>query len=180
MHLTPGFRAFAAAAVMVISGATHALAAQVSDFVGSYKGKAEIQSEGEVHQRDLSVDIEETKEGFRVDWTTVTYKADGRVKEAKYSINFVPSDRDNVFSAAMKKNMFGHDVQLDPMKGEPYVWARIIGDTMTVFSLFVDNEGGYEIQEFNRTLADGGLDLDFLSVRNGAIRRRIETFLDRQ
>ena len=97
-----------------------------------------------------------------------------------YSINFVPSDRDDVYSAAMRKNMFGHEVQMDPMKGEPYVWARIIDDTMTVFSLFVDDEGGYEIQEFNRTLAEEGLELDFLSVRNGAVRRRIETMLTRR
>lgn len=180
MRLSPGFRVLAATAVLAVSGATHALAAEISDFVGSYTGKAEIQSEGEVHKRDLSVMIEETDQGFRVDWTTVTYRADGRIKSAEYSINFVPSDREDVFSAAMKKNMFGHEVQLDPMKGEPYVWARIMDDTMTVFSLFVDNEGGYEIQEFNRTLAKGGLDLDFLSVRNGAVRRRIETFLERQ
>ncbi|MBB94650.1 MAG: hypothetical protein CML68_08615 [Rhodobacteraceae bacterium] len=164
----------------MVSCATAGLAAEVSDFVGSYMGTAEVQSGDEVQQRELSVEVAETKQGFRVDWTTITYRGDGRVKEAAYSINFVPSDRDDVFAAAMTKNMFGHDVQLNPMKGEPFVWARIIGDTMTVFSLFVDDEGGYEIQEFNRTLAEGGLELDFLSVRNGALRRRIETFLERQ
>lgn len=168
------------AAAMVLVQATAGWAAEIADFVGSYVGTAEIQAGDEVNKRDLSVEIEETKQGFRVDWSTITYKSDGRVKEAVYSINFVPSDRDEVFSAAMKKNMFGHEVQLDPMKGEPFVWARIIGDTMTVFSLHVDDEGGYEIQEFNRTLAEGGLDLDFLSVRNGAVRRRVETFLEKQ
>ena len=173
-------RSLAAAMVLAICGWQAAAAAEISDFVGSYLGHAEISSGADVHQRDLSVEISETKGGFQVDWTTVTYRADGRVKEAAYSINFVPSDRDDVFAAAMRKNMFGHEVQMDPMKGEPYVWARIIDDTMTVFSLFVDDEGGYEIQEFNRTLAEEGLELDFLSVRNGAVRRRIETMLTRQ
>ena len=173
-------RRLAAAMALAACGASAAMAAEVSDFVGSYTGEAEIAAGEDIHQRDLSVEITETKEGFRVDWTTITYRADGRVKEAAYSINFVPSDRDDVFAAAMRKNMFGHDVQMDPMKGEPYVWARIIDDTMTVFSLFVDDEGGYEIQEFNRTLAEEGLELDFLSVRNGAVRRRIETMLTRQ
>ncbi|WP_428924756.1 hypothetical protein [Marinibacterium sp. SX1] len=165
------------ALALALLAAGRAGAAEIADFVGSYKGKAQIASAGEMHQRDLSVEIQETREGFKVDWSTITYRADGRTKEAVYSINFVPSDRDEVYSAAMRKNMFGHDVQMDPMKGEPYVWARIIGDTMTVFSLFVDDQGGYEIQEFNRTLTEGGLDLDFLSVRNGAVRRRVETFL---
>ncbi len=167
-------------AIMVLVQAQMLQAAEIADFVGKYTGNAEIQAGDDVNRRDLSVEIKETKQGFRVDWSTITYKSDGRVKEAVYSINFVPSDRDDVYSAGMKKNMFGHDVQLDPMKGEPFVWARIIGDTMTVFSLFVDDEGGYEIQEFNRTLAEGGLDLDFLSVRNGAVRRRVETFLEKQ
>jgi hypothetical protein len=79
----------------------------------------------------------------------------------------------------MKRNVFGHDVQLDPMKGEPYVWARIHGDTLSVYSLFVAEDGGYEIQQFDRTLATGGLDLDFQSVRNGEIQRTVSTFLTR-
>ena len=180
LRLSPILRAAAAAMVLAGSSVLPAWAAEISDFVGEYVGQAEIQVGDDINQRDLSVEIIETKGGFTVNWTTTTYRSDGRVKEAVYSINFVPSDREDVYAAAMKKNIFGHEVQLDPMKGEPYVWARIWGDTMTVYSLFVDDEGGYEIQEFNRTLATGGLDLDFLSVRNGALRRQVQTFLEKQ
>lgn len=180
MRLSPRVFAAVGAFALGISQACGLCAAEVSDFVGRYTGTAEVEYGADIHKRDLNVEITETEEGFQVDWTTITYRADGRVKEAAYSINFVPSDRSEVFSAAMRRNMFGHEVQLDPMKGEPYVWARIMDDTMTVFSLFVDDQGGYEIQEFNRTLAEGGLDLDFLSVRNGAVRRRIETFLEKE
>jgi hypothetical protein len=80
----------------------------------------------------------------------------------------------------MRRNVFGHDVQLDPMKGEPFVWARIEGDTLSVYSLFVTETGGYEIQQFDRTLADGGLSLDFQVVINGKIQRTVSTFLERQ
>jgi hypothetical protein len=66
------------------------------------------------------------------------------------------------------------------MKGEPYVWARIVGDTLSVYSLFVSEDGGYEIQQFDRTLARGGLTLDYQSVRNGKINRTVSTFLERQ
>jgi hypothetical protein len=66
------------------------------------------------------------------------------------------------------------------MKGEPYVWARVIGDTLTVYSLFVDADGGYELQQFDRTLTEGGLNLEFSRISNGTQRRTTKAFLDRQ
>lgn len=158
-----------------------ASAAEISKFVGAYTGSAEIvSSDGTTSRRDMSVDISTSKNGFTVQWTSTTFKPDGRTKEKSYSINFVPSDRDGIYSAAMGRNVFGHEVQLDPMKGEPFVWGRITGDTMTVYSLFVDDVGGYEMQQYDRTLAEGGLRLDFSIQRNGEQLRSVSTFLIRQ
>ncbi len=155
--------------------------ADVSRFVGDYVGSAEvISADGDASKRDMSVSISETKEGFTVDWTSATHKPDGRIKEKSYSISFVPSDRDGIYAAAMKRNVFGHAVQLDPMKGEPFVWGRIEGDTLTVYSLFVDDVGGYELQQFDRTLAEGGLTLKFTNLRNGSLQRSVNTFLKQQ
>lgn len=153
----------------------------IAPFVGSYEGSADLSmADGTVQHRDMNVDIAPTEDGFSVRWTSVTYRTDGRTKEKSYEIDFVPSDREGVFSAAQKTNVFGHSVQLDPMKGEPYVWARIAGDTLTVYSLFVDSEGGYEMQQFDRSLTEGGLDLDFERLRNGERQRSVSTFLERQ
>jgi hypothetical protein len=80
----------------------------------------------------------------------------------------------------MKRNVFGHDVQLDPMRGEPFVWSRIEGETLSVYSLYVAEDGGYEIQQFDRTLTVGGLDLAYKAVRNGEIQRTVSAFLERQ
>lgn len=155
--------------------------ADISRFVGDYSGSAEIvENDGTASPRDMSVSISTTNKGFVVKWTTVTHKSEGRTKENTYEISFVPSDREGVFAAAMKKNVFGHEVQLDPMKGEPYVWARVIGDTLTVYSLFVDADGGYELQQFDRTLTEGGLNLEFSRISNGTQRRTTKAFLDRQ
>ena len=154
--------------------------AQIDRFVGSYEGSAEVaNADGGTQMRDMSVKIEETKEGFVVNWSTITYRKDGSAKEKSYSIEFVPSDRGEVFASAMKRNVFGHDVQLDPMKGEPYVWSRFNGDTLSVYSLFVAEDGGYEIQQFDRTVVEGGLNLDYKSVRNGQIQKTVSTFLKR-
>ena len=174
-----------ASALFALACATLLLAAQaraeILPFVGSYTGNAEVtQVDGTKIPRDMSVTIKETKQGFTVTWTSVTYKASGKISEKSYSIDFVPSGRGNVYAAAQKKNVFGHEVQLDPMKGEPYVWSRINGQTLTVYSLFVDVDGGYSLQQYDRTLADGGLNLRFQNIRDGEILRAVETFLTRE
>lgn len=155
--------------------------ADISRFVGEFSGRAEVETRaGDIFPRDMSVIIDETNDGYRVKWTSTTEKDDGRRKVKSYEIEFQPTDRDGVFSAAMKRNVFGHTEQLDPMKGEPYVWSRITGDTLTVFSMFVAPNGDYEMQQYDRTLVEGGLQLDFNSHRNGIPTRFISTFLSRQ
>lgn len=155
--------------------------ADISGFVGEFSGSAEIVSaDGTSMQRDMSVEIVKQSKGFSVSWTSTTYKPDGRIKEKSYSIDFVPSDRPDIYAAAQAKDVFGHLVQLDPMKGEPFVWARIIGETLTVFSLFVNDDGGYEMQQFDRTLVKGGLHLDFMRIRNGKPQKSVSTLLVRK
>lgn len=155
--------------------------ADFSNFVGTYTGSAEVTSlDGTKTPRDMSVEISETRKGFTVKWTSVSLRKDGTRKEKSYTIDFVPSDRDAVFSAAMRKNVFGHEVQLNPMKGEPYVWSRLDGNTLTVYSLFVDEDGGYSMQQYDRTLVEGGLNLRFQVISDGEIQRAVETFLTKQ
>ncbi|WP_348540245.1 hypothetical protein [Ruegeria sp. R14_0] len=158
-----------------------AQAGDIKPFVGDYVGSANVvDDDGTETPRDMSVSIHETKEGFNVSWKTTTYKPDGRVKEQSFSIDFKQSDRSDVYSAAMKRNVFGHEVPLDPMQGEPFVWGRIEGQTLTVFSLFIDEKGGYELQQFDRTLAEGGMNLSFSRFRNGVKSRSVETFLEKK
>lgn len=154
-------------------------AAGLDRFVGTYAGTADYAIDGEQQPRALSTTIEITDDGFNVSWTSVIYKSDGEARENTYSINFVPSHRENIFSSAMKTNVFGKQTPLDPMNGEPFVWARVEGDRFTVFSLFINEEGDYEMQEYHRTLAEGGLDLLFLRLNKGVPQKEITAFLKR-
>lgn len=156
------------------------LAADFERFTGGYSGSAQIESDGKTSQRDMSVVIKKEGDGFQVNWKSISRKADGRVKEKEYTIGFLPTQRDGIYSSAMGVNLFGNPVPLDPMKGDPYVWGRIIGDTLTVFSLLIDKDGGYEMQEYNRTLADGGLNLEYQRIRNGAKLKSINVFLEKK
>ncbi|WP_370400145.1 hypothetical protein [Sulfitobacter sp. JB4-11] len=157
-----------------------AMASEADRFVGTYVGEAQFVHEGETRRRDMSTTIKDTKNGFQLSWTSVTYKDDGRTTEKAYTINFTPSDRPHIYQSAMAQNLFGQSRPLDPLKGEPFVWARFEGDTFSVFSLFINETGNYEVQEFHRTLVEEGLDLRFLRIRNGVIEREIETLLVRQ
>jgi len=172
--------AIGALALFALSFATNLPAADFERFVGSYAGSAQVESDGESQKRDMSVTIAPAGKGFEVNWKSISYRADGRIKEKEYAIDFLPTRRDGIYASAMGIDVFGNPTQLDPMKGDPYVWGRITGDTLTVFSLFIDQNGGYEMQEYNRTLADGGLDLDYQRIRNGEKLKRIRVFLERE
>ena len=151
----------------------------IDPFIGEYTGQATVELDGVEHNRDLKVSIAHTKGGFNVSWVTTKVKASGKSKTKSYSINFVSSPRDGVFASAMKVNVFGGHVALDPMQGDPYVWARIEGSTLTVYALLILDDGGYEMQVYDRTIADGGLDLRFSRTRNGASLRDINASLRR-
>ena len=159
---------------------TPAFANSIDPFIGTFEGHAEFGDDGTTQRRDMSVEIAETDGGFSIEWTSVTYKPDGRTKEKSYTVEFQPSERDNIYASAMKANVFGKLVPLNPLRGEPFVWARIDGQTLTVFSLFINEAGDYEMQEYHRTLAEGGLQLEFRRLRNSAEIRTIETFLKRK
>jgi hypothetical protein len=152
----------------------------ITPFLGAYIGSAKFVEGGKTVHRDMSARIEETDDGFSISWTSATYKPDGRIKEKSYTIEFVPSVRDGIYASAMQTNVFGKQIPLNPLKGEPFVWSRIVDDTLTVFSLFINEAGNYEMQEYHRTLAEGGLDLEFRRFQNGDKVRAVETFLKRE
>ena len=168
------------AAVFLLLFTAVSWAAEFDRFVGVYSGSAQVESNGETSQRDMSVNIEAIDSGFRVNWKSISHKPDGRIKEKEYTISFRPTRRDGIYSSAMGVNLFGNPVPLDPMKGDPYVWGRIIGDTLTVFSLLIDQNGGYEMQEYNRTVTEGGLDLEYERIRNGEKLKSISVFLKKK
>lgn len=155
-------------------------AADIDPFIGSYTGSATLENNGEVGPRDMSVDIRKTDHGFNILWKTIAHKKDGRITEKTYDITFLPSGRAGIYSSAMGTSIFGKPVPLDPMKGDPYVWSRITKDTFTVYALIIDENGGYEIQEYNRTLAQEGLDLNYLRIRNGIKLKNVQAILKKQ
>ena len=158
------------AVVLLLLGASRgALAAEFEAFYGVYAGRGVANTSGTLTDRDLSVEIrsDDNGKGFIVAWSTVSKRKVGSAKRKNYRIRFVPTKRPQVYSSAMRVNMFGRAVPLDPLNGDPYVWAVISGKTLKVHALIVTDDFGYEMQVYERTLTNEGLDLKFSRVRNG-------------
>jgi len=148
-------------------------------FYGHFVGSSASDGSTQIQKRDIDVMIKPYKRGFNITWSTISHRAGKQPKKSAFSINFRLSGRQNVFGSAMGKDKFGNEIPLDPLKGNPYVWAIIDGKTMTVNSLLVFEDGGYEIQTYERTLIDGGMSLEFSRVRNGDVLKKIKGDLRR-
>ncbi|MBV9521284.1 MAG: hypothetical protein JO010_00730 [Alphaproteobacteria bacterium] len=135
-------------------------------FFGAYEGRSIDAPDETLSARDLSVTIRPKGKGFRLDWTTVIHHAQGP-KRQSYAIDFAPTDRPDTFASSMHRDVFGETEPLDPLKGQPYVWAHLAGKTLTVYALMIPDDGGYEVQTYERTLTAEGMDLRFARDLNG-------------
>lgn len=135
-------------------------------FVGIWSGQTISTTAEGLEQRDLAVTVTAKDKSFVVKWTTIIRK-DGKTDRREFQVEFQATPREGVYSAAMRTNMFGAREPLDPLKGDPYVWARIKGDTLTVHALHILDDGGYEMQVYDRTVTGDTMALKFSRVRDG-------------
>ena len=149
-------------------------------FFGDFEGEAISDTGGELEQRDLRVTVGPLDDGFFINWVVVTTKSSGKVKRKEYTVNFKPSARAHIYRSAMRTNVFGQAVPLDPLKGDPYVWARIEDDALRVHALIIREDGGYELQVYNRVLTETGMELSYSRVRDGEILRTVTGSLIRR
>jgi hypothetical protein len=149
----------------------------IDAFFGAYEGTSISGAAEGISVRDIKVSIAPTKRGFNVTWNTTTRKADGKLKVKTYSIDFEPTKREGIFGSEMRRNKFGDRVPLDPLGGEPYVWARITGNVLTVYSLHITTEGSYEMQVYHRTRTEEGLSTEFTRFREGEPMRAVTATL---
>jgi len=168
---------------LCLTGVVTSASAAASDwkaFVGTYSGTANAQTSSGSQSRDMAVSISEIDDGFRVEWDTSRLKPTGKIKRNSYSIDFAPSDRAGIYASRMAPGLFGGRKPLDPLKGEPYVWARIEGKTMTVYAMLIDSTGNYEMQVYERTLVADGLDLHFTRYRRSQVLSEVRAVLTRK
>ncbi len=157
-----------------------AQAVAIEAFFGHYQGVVDTVGETGPEQRVMTVTIRPAGRGFAVSWSSEKHKPNGKVRRKQYSIDFVRSQRRGVYASAMRKDMFGKPRPLDPLKGDPYVWATLAGDALTVNLLLISESGSFEMQVYERTLTKTGMALQFSRLRNGQAVKTISAILRRR
>lgn len=169
----PWIRTIVVCVAIALAAAGEAATPEIEPFFGDYEGEAISGNSGALLKRDLRVKISGIKNGFTINWISVTKRADGTLKRKEYSIDFHPTRRKGIFRSGQRKDMFGNHVPMDPMEGDPYVWARLHEDTLTVYALHVLEDGGYEMQSYVRKRIPEGLSLQYSRVRDGEVLRTL-------
>ena len=149
-------------------------------FFGHFVGQTLFETDKDISARDLDVRIQPLQRGFSMEWTTLTHRADGRRKQTFVTVNFQATRHPGVYRSANRVNRQGVAIPVDPMSGDPYIWAKLVDRTLTVYAMIVNDDGGYEIQTYDRTVVADGLELRFERIRNGAAPRVIRANLTRR
>ncbi|MBM3483853.1 MAG: hypothetical protein FJX66_11195 [Alphaproteobacteria bacterium] len=142
-------------------------------FFGSYSGSGLARNEESDYfgltVRDLDVTIKQAGKGFELSWTTVLRQGGDPkkpdVKRKSESVTFVPSSRPGIYVPAKGAG--------DPVEHGRTTWAHIRNQTLTVNSLSVLDDGGFELQRYDRTLTDLDMELEFLSVHEEGVARKV-------
>jgi len=148
------------------AGAASAQDLPPAAFFGTFQGSGYAENRDSLYfgttVRDLDVVIAPMGGGFSVTWTTVIRgggdpsKPNSRRKTQ--TVDFAPGGEAGVFRGTPSG---------DPLSGNPYIWARIEGRTLTVYIFNIVTGGAYEMQSYARTLSGQGMDLVFSRIRDG-------------
>ena len=160
--------------------ASGAQGAALEPFFGTFVGVAKVESleDDTVRQRDMDIEIEPYKQGgFKIHWINVTL-VDGRraapgVERRVQTVLFQPAENRGFFVEVEEANPFRERGQTRPMRGDPVRWASLDDHGLHVYSFMVLEDGRYELQIYDRSLTDIGLDINFQRIVDGAVVRRI-------
>ena len=148
---------------------------KIEAFYGRFQGSGVAENQDSLYfgvtVRDLDVAIGPADGGFFVEWTSVIRgggdpeKPDVRRRTSRA-----------VFQPAARAGVYNVIPPGDPAAGG-LMWARLKERTLTVHVMHVRPDGGYVVQSYDRTLAGTGMELKFVSVRDGEPVRQVNARL---
>lgn len=142
-------------------------AANFQPFIGDFTGQVVYAGPAGLAKRDLEVSIRGERGGYSLKWTTISQTSSGKLKRAEHFVAFAPAKRPGFYASTDRINRLGARIPIDPLAGDPQVWAKISGKTMTVYAVLITEDGEHEVQTYERTLVPGGMELKFNRVRDG-------------
>ncbi|NQV80724.1 MAG: hypothetical protein HQ495_09225 [Alphaproteobacteria bacterium] len=142
----------------------------IAAFYGKWSGSAISESNISVNfqltARDMDVELRPAGAGFTVIWTTVLRQRGNpnapTAERRSTELSFEPTSRPNVWRAVGSN---------DPLVDERFAWARLTKQTLTIHTLVIRDDGGYDMQIYDRALKPTGMELEFTAFRDGEERR---------
>jgi hypothetical protein len=159
-------RALAATVLLIGPCAASAEQATLEDFVGEWRG-AEISIDApeqapKLAPSDLDMTIAETSGGFQVRALGLGRDPDGALAARPFEASFAPTDVPGVFAfdpgtRSLLSSLFADPAVGNPLQGDTLLWARLQDDTLHVYSLAIDQAGGFALEHSTGRLTDDGM-----------------------
>jgi hypothetical protein len=156
-------------------------AASIADFAGTWRGIEVAEVGGDsppaVTPAGLDLTVAPEQSGFRLSWR----RPDGERVEA----TLAPTDRPGVFDVQPSTNpllgLFFSPATGNPLEGETLLWSRLEGRTLVLYSLQLDQGGGFQLHRAAWTLQDDGrhLALDYSRLAEGPTKATVVARLER-
>jgi hypothetical protein len=150
----------------VIPGVVWADQPSIEAFIGSWK-TAEISSSSDaLAPNALDLKIAAEAGGFSLVWRDLGKSGQAGIGSEGIEAQFVPANRPGVYeyqpsSGSLFSSMFASPATGNPLEGETLIWARIDGDTLAVYSMMIDQAGGFDLDHYSWERTETGLQLTF-------------------
>ena len=143
-----------------------AVAAEIHDFLGEWRG-VEVSVDGpapsfEPNAADLAMVIADHDGGFRLQTFTLAREQDGRIVLEPLEASFAPTGTPGVFAyepagGSLLSRLFADPSVGNPLEGDTLIWARLQDDTLHVYSLAIDDRGGFALEHSTGQLTKDGI-----------------------
>ncbi|MGH6901992.1 MAG: hypothetical protein ACREIR_04565 [Geminicoccaceae bacterium] len=155
----------AALGLLLAPGA--AVAAEIDDFFGDWRG-VEVSIDDDAGQSlqlaatDLDMAIAGQDGGFRIRGFGLARKPEGALVLRPIDAMFAPTETPGVFAyepaaGSLLSRLFADPTLGNPLEGDTLLWARLQDDALHVYSLAIDDRGGFALEHSTGQLTKDGM-----------------------
>jgi hypothetical protein len=155
-----------AAMVLLTAPYTARADTELENFLGEWRGVevgvGDAAEAPKLSPADLDTAITEEDGGFRIRGLALGREPDGSVVPRQMDVTFAPTDTPGVFafepgSGGILSSLFADPAVGNPLQGDTLLWARVAGDTLHVYSLAIEPNGGYALEQSTGKVAGDGM-----------------------
>ncbi|MFT5693274.1 MAG: hypothetical protein ACI92E_002611 [Oceanicoccus sp.] len=138
----------------------------IAPFFGMFKGESITDPRGLLTTKDIDVSIWQTNRGFAINWHSVVVE-NGAIERASHKVRFERTHTSGIYRAHRPPNIMGNARSPDPIDGNPYYWARLADNTLTVYLVQIAPDGSVDLRIYLRKLAGNQIQLKLTRMRDG-------------